>query len=212
MNTMRGVLQAGLNVVACLFGLMATLSGFLAIEHLVSQSSGTLTPGTAISAAMYGAIAWALFRWAARVGRATGTSGAEAFGLSGLRDLYLEQKLGGRKLVLGANNRYAALSEGDLIDVYRGIDPEKAPDAWHELLAVIATRVDRAFMPDGRPVPRSLLAAPRAVAPAHALCAKHSETPAAITCARCGTFACAPCTGWGGAHCVSCIELVLAGG
>jgi hypothetical protein len=211
-NAMRGVLQAGLNVIACVFGLMAALSGFIAIEHLVVPSSGMFTPGTAISAAIYGVIAWALFRWAARVGQATGSSGAEAFGLAGLRELYVEQKLAGQKLTLGANNRYSALPDGEVIDVYRGINPDVAPDAWDELLAVIATRVERAFTPDGRRLPESVVSASRVAAPAHALCAKHPESPASITCARCGAFACAPCTGVSGAHCAPCVDLLMAGG
>ncbi|MBI5545496.1 MAG: hypothetical protein HY901_16545 [Deltaproteobacteria bacterium] len=45
-------------------------------------------------------------------------------------------------------------------------------------------------------------------APAQSRCAQHSEVSAAVTCARCGAFACSACS-VDGTHCAACLKRIL---
>lgn len=126
--------------------------------------------------------------------------------LSGLKTIYDRHRLGSVTFEVARDGRYARASETELVDVYSNIKPERAPEAFTQLLLEVRARVLRDYLPDGRRIPARARAAEPVHAPQDARCATHPERPAPLACARCGTFLCAACTSPDGRHCGACLE------
>ena len=157
-----------------------------------------------------GALAVGCLDWARR--RAARNGALSSFSaLDTLYSFYSLNHLRERPATIVSENPYVALSDAQLEDVVRNVGRSAPKERVAALLSVVKQRVELAFLPDGRPLPREVRTrAPTPAAPG-SVCHLHAEHPASIVCPRCGAFCCSTCAE-GRSYCRHCVDALLPPG